>query len=281
MAYAKQTDSEANKAPFVLKHRIAGAAFLLFFGALFLPWLLGPASDANNLAVTEVQAEQFQNASASEIEDELLASIEDQAPIEEEVYISKITPLDSQSVEQVGGSQDSNVEQGRSAAESQPEKEKADELEAARIAVQDRQSKDDAGKTQARQSAAELAAQKVSRQAAIESELAAALEAETAATEGLASEVAQTPVATSMPKVEIGWVVQVGLFENSKGAQKVVQDLKSKGFNPSVTVVDTNRGKATGTRVWLGPFAQRVDAAKTMSRLADQTGQAGFIRAYP
>ncbi|MFT5573545.1 MAG: cell division septation protein DedD [Cryomorphaceae bacterium] len=280
MAYAKQTDSEA-KEPFVLKHRIAGAGFLLFFGALVVPWLLGPASDANNVAVAAVQAEQLLNTSPSDIEDELLASIAEQAPIEEEVYISKITPLDSKSVDKVTASQDNSAGQDKSAAQSRIDKDKAQELEAARVAEQAKAQKSTSDNTQAAPKTAQATAQKASRQAEIESELAAALEAETVAAEAVASKAAQKPPPASKPKVEIGWVVQVGLFENRKGAQKVVQDLKSKGFTPSVTVVDTNRGKATGTRVWLGPFAQRVDAAKTMSRLADQTGEAGFIRAYP
>ena len=83
------------------------------------------------------------------------------------------------------------------------------------------------------------------------------------------------------PSVDIGWVVQVGVFTDSKGAAKVVSDLKSKGFDPSTTIVDTNMGKATGTRVWLGPYAQRVDAAKSKTSLKDRTGGDGFIRAYP
>ena len=39
---------------FVLKHRIAGAAFLLFFGALVLPWLLGAPSDAKKIEPKDV-----------------------------------------------------------------------------------------------------------------------------------------------------------------------------------------------------------------------------------
>ena len=228
-----------------------------------------------------MQAEQLQNVSASDIENELLASIEDEAPIEEEVYISKITPLDSQSIDQVSASEDSSAERDQAAAQSLNEKKKAEELEAARIAEQKKEQKRNGDNTQAAPKTAQSAEQKASQQAEIESELAAALEAETPGVGAIASTATKRPTPASKPKVEIGWVVQVGLFENAKGAQKVVQDLKSKGFTPSVTVVDTNRGKATGTRVWLGPFAQRVDAAKTMSRLADQTGQAGFIRAYP
>ena len=51
MSANKTETADLNQeAEFILKHRVAGAAFLLFFGALFLPWLLGPPSVAGNLA---------------------------------------------------------------------------------------------------------------------------------------------------------------------------------------------------------------------------------------
>jgi cell division septation protein DedD len=81
--------------------------------------------------------------------------------------------------------------------------------------------------------------------------------------------------------VEVGWVVQVGVFTDKKGAARVVQDLQSKGFKPSTSIVDTNQGKATGARIWLGPYSQRIDAAKAKTELTNRTGEAGFIRAYP
>ena len=98
-------------------------------------------------------------------------------------------------------------------------------------------------------------------------------------------DLSQTAVAPaqvrSVDKVDVGWVVQVGVFTDKKGAAKVVEDLKLKGFIPSTTIVDTNLGKETGTRVWLGPFAQRVDAAKSITSLKEKTGSDAFIRAYP
>jgi cell division septation protein DedD len=86
---------------------------------------------------------------------------------------------------------------------------------------------------------------------------------------------------TALVTVKVGWIVQVGVFIEQAGAERVVQDLRSKGFNPSTSIVDTNRGKDTGTRIWLGPFEQRVAAAKAKTRLKNETGEAGFIRAYP
>ena len=79
---------------FVLKHRIVGAAFLLFFGALFLPWILGPPSEALKAEPGEPEAGNTE-VSAAQIEDEILAALDQQeATPPEQVYISKITPLD-------------------------------------------------------------------------------------------------------------------------------------------------------------------------------------------
>ena len=81
--------------------------------------------------------------------------------------------------------------------------------------------------------------------------------------------------------IERGWAVQVGVFTDSNGAKRVVEDLRAKGFAPKTTIVDTNKGKATGTRVWLGPYESRVSAAKAKANLTEKTGESGFIRAYP
>lgn len=281
-----KTADAADQPPFVLKHRVAGAAFLIFFGALVLPWLLGPPSEADRATSTASSSIDAQALSSAQIEDELLDDLAQQPDVEEEVYISKITPLDSQndalnprgsesSSQAEDNSKDDSAAAAKRAAEqaATAEATKRQQAEAAAQAEQDAQEK------QKRDKAAALA----KRQADIEDDLAKALAAEAADVQAVSSNRAASsaPPSEQKAKVEIGWAVQVGLFENKTGADRVVQDLKAKGFNPSVTVVDTNRGKATGTRVWLGPFAQRVDAAKEMSRLSERTGQAGFIRAYP
>ena len=95
---------------------------------------------------------------------------------------------------------------------------------------------------------------------------------------------ASTPEATTTPtKIANNgrWVVQVGVFTDKQSAKQLVEKLRAQGFKPSTTVVDTNRGRATGTRVWLGPFAQRDVAADTLKRFIESTGEHGFIRKYP
>jgi cell division septation protein DedD len=239
------TTHSTDDGEFVLKHRIVGAAFLLFFGALFLPWVLGaPDSgksmeEAIDLAKQEVASPVSEQA--DRLADELSAAVaSEEVAIEEQVYISKITP--------VGLPETSAAEAAQETASKSGEQSTTAETPTS----------DD----QALSGAVEPAA------------------ADTQAAENEVLE--QTLAKAETPQtIEVGWIVQVGVFTDKKGAGRVVDDLRNKGFSPSTTIVDTNRGKATGTRIWLGPYAQRVDAAKAKSELTQKTGEAGFIRAYP
>lgn len=263
LEHSEQTD-------FVLKHRVAGAAFLLVFGALFLPWLLG-APDAATVAEQAPPGPVETVASNDKVvDDELLLAIAGEgSATQEQVYISKITPLDAsrESASSAQGSPPANSVANNTKPDSKPADKPATQLV-------DKPAGEPVVKAETLPQAAKTAAPKeVAEQAA-----AAPPQTERAEQQA-ANKVAQPP--SSETDVDVGWVVQVGVFTDKKGASRVVEDLKSKGFSPSTTIVDTNRGKATGTRIWLGPFAQRVDAAKAKSSLTAKTGEAGFIRSFP
>lgn len=244
MTTSKESNAE-NNPDFVLKHRITGAAFLIFFGVLFLPWLLGAPSEANK-EFTGQNSENNDQLTPDQIEQELLTVVDDAELEDVEVYVSKITPLD-----------------GIPIAEPEPKPEIVEPE------VNEQQS------SEAEQQEPEIVEEPQVAQAP-----------EPKDTEIKRAE--ETPVVVEAPSapvvensVDVGWVVQVGVFTDRSGAEKVVVDLESRGFTPSTTIVDTNQGKASATRVWLGPYAQRADAAKSMSTLKEKTGSDGFIRAYP
>lgn len=248
MPTARSKTAKASAEPdFVLKHRVVGAAFLLFFGALVLPWLLGtPDTMDETESVTVANAAELQTQSDPEAD--LLAAIESELPeAEDQVYISKITPLDADQQDQTDNTIERNPEPRSSSTSGTDSRPAEANDEDADVAVVDEQ---------------------------VEREQASIGTAETVATEGASDRASQ-------PAIDVGWIVQVGVFTDQNGAARVVSDLRAKGFDPSTTVVDTNRGKATGTRIWLGPYAQRVDAAKAKTELTSKTGEAGFIRAYP
>ncbi len=75
------------------------------------------------------------------------------------------------------------------------------------------------------------------------------------------------------------WAVRIGTFTKTENAQRIMTMLQQKGFDPKKGRVKTATGRAT--RVWLGPFRDREEAAKTHKRILKETGQKGWIVAYP
>ena len=52
-----RTNTVSKDVDFVLKHRVVGAGFLLLFGALILPWMLGSPSQINKQTSAQKQSE--------------------------------------------------------------------------------------------------------------------------------------------------------------------------------------------------------------------------------
>jgi len=77
-----------------------------------------------------------------------------------------------------------------------------------------------------------------------------------------------------------GWIVRVGTFGQPSNARTMSRLLKSKGFAPRATREKTKEG-LTMTRVWVGPFPERVTAGRVLDNILDQTGEKGFIAPYP
>ncbi|MEM7358676.1 MAG: SPOR domain-containing protein [Pseudomonadota bacterium] len=260
----KRKSKSAQQPDFVLKHRIAGAAFLLFFGALFLPWLLGPPSEAVKLP-DQAREQASENLDSNDIENDLLAAIEsEEVADQEQVYISKITPL--------------NNDDGNGDTTDDVNRDRNDGVEVARAPTSQESSAPEDDSTQSNNSESQSNTQEPSTQETAPA--VAAADPEPGSNPTPSSPPSNNTIAAA-DKVDVGWVVQVGVFTDKRGAARVVNDLREKGFDPSTTIVDTNRGKATGTRIWLGPYAQRVNAAKAKTLLTSKTGEAGFIRAYP
>ena len=255
-----QTPKPEEGAEFNLKHRVIGAAVLLFFGAAVLPWLLGPPSEASKFAV------QGSNVSGIQLKSEvkaidLLGDGIASDNIEETIFISKITPFDAnkksnsseaaikavnRSANKGSDAEVSSVEEkAKPAAKEQAELKRQGKIKADELRVKQRKERE-----------------------------AAALKSKLAKKQSKNKSVTQS-------KVDVGWIVQVGLFTEKRRATAFISDLKSKGFDAYSNVVNTNRGKNTGTRVWLGPFARKVSANNELKRLKAKAKKDGFIRVYP
>ena len=251
---SKPVPNTADEADFVLKHRITGAAFLLFFGALFLPWLLGPPSEALK-AEEPPQPTGLIELTSSEIENELLAALaSEDEDVPEQVYISKITPLDDASSEPTKPE----------VLPASSDKKNAEKLKS---------SKTDAVKNEKKQEPKSNQSNKT--KAAVSTTVKTAVVTEPAANKAV------KPEKIEPEKIEVGWVVQVGVFEKPEGVAKELAGLRAQGFSPSTSEMETNQKSGKATRIWLGPFSRRVDAAKTKTQLTEKTGKAGYIRVYP
>lgn len=283
-----QNSEPEQNAEFDLKHRVTGAAVLLFLGALVLPWLLGPPSEASKVEA----AQPLPISSEVEVAD-IVSKVNSSEPdavinnIEETVYISKITPLDAK------GNSDL-VEAANNAAAStntrQTEQDDstalADIVREQNAALEKAASETDA-KTNAKkqdkenESRGTVAATADQQYAKRERELQAALAVELKSQQQAKAANKGSSTKAKITTVDVGWVVQVGLFTDKSRAIALISELKNKGFSASSSVVDTNRGKKTGTRVWLGPFDKRVAAINEQNRLKSKAGKEGFIRVYP
>jgi DedD protein len=88
------------------------------------------------------------------------------------------------------------------------------------------------------------------------------------------------PIAKTYTKsIERGWIVRIGTFSKPENATRIMSALKTLGFKPSSERVKTSRGVLT--RVWVGPYAQRVEAGRARTRIQQTTGEKGLIAAFP
>ena len=274
---------------FVLKHRIAGAAFLLFFGALVLPWLLGPPSDAKkseSANETVAQIDEKEEFSAEDLENEVLKQLQDEIVKDQQVYVSKVTP---NGFTKVSDSEDDRKAKEQKEALEQARLKKQQQEKAAALSEQTKtkekaqQAEDQAlaivKKAQESQKAS--SAEKNIIKNTAKSDTSSVADNKKTDDEERAKAFAAALEAESKKNITSGWVVQVGVFTDKAGADKISKTLSTKGFETSTTTVDTNLGANTGTRVWLGPFADRAEASKEKKRLSEKTGTSGFVRAYP
>lgn len=257
-----------------LKHRITGAGVLIFFCALVLPWLLGPPSEAqkSELNQADVSTQDAKTKLHSTFEDEVLAELEgvntDFEEPEEKVYVSKITPVSATQ------SEPQRVDEAaKKTAEKKPK--------TSDVADNNKSAKTKQSPTQKPTKPTEQLKKKESAVDVVKKE-----PTKDQAKKPIAKQVAKVEdsKATAKPvanKIEVGLVVQVELLTDKQGAKRLVDELSSKGFKPRTTVVDTNKGKNTGTRIWLGPFESRKLAIAANERLESKMGKPGFIRVYP
>ena len=279
----EKTINADRQADFNIKHRLVGAGVLIFFGVLVLPWMLGPPDNSvggqQAHAARQSALDEAANSQAIDFDSDFFEGEE----AEETVYISKITPLDGQA----GPSKSSNTAKTISEA---PEKDsesktkivaptevvKTSEVKAAP------EPKDTSPDAIVKSSVANTKKLAEDSDSPVKDTVQNVDAGKKLIADAKANDNSKVVAAAAISSIDVGWVVQVGLFSTTgyeARANKLVSELVGDGFKADSTVVETNRGK--GMRVWLGPFAKRADASKEVERLKGATGKDGFVRVYP
>ena len=92
---------------------------------------------------------------------------------------------------------------------------------------------------------------------------------------------ADTPAAGSGHVVPPdGWAVQIGSFANAGNAERLQEQLASRGYRVLTQRVTTREGKPR-VRVLVGPDRTRAAAAARLSRLLREDSIQGFLVRYP
>ncbi len=71
------------------------------------------------------------------------------------------------------------------------------------------------------------------------------------------------------------WHVRVGAFAKPENVAAFSEELSKRGYAARTTSVRVSSGEAT--RIWLGPYANKKTAQEICTKLADLTGQSGYV----
>jgi DedD protein len=83
------------------------------------------------------------------------------------------------------------------------------------------------------------------------------------------------PTSTAIGEPHRSWAVQVGSFASRDNADKLVHQLKARGF--SVYVVSSGSGSSARHKVRIGPIADRGTAERAVSNLKAQRYAASIV----
>ena len=89
----------------------------------------------------------------------------------------------------------------------------------------------------------------------------------------------ETELKSDSNSIDRGYIVSVGVFGDEKNVRKMVADLKSKKFNPSVRKEKFNSKSVS--RIFMGPFKTRAEAGKVKLRLSEQQNIPSLIKEFP
>lgn len=225
-----------------LKHRLVGAAILILFAVILLPWMLGSYSIVDPLTENiEKKETNVAEGDVSSVEDVIVAESDEiqvlQPEQEVKVFVSRVQSLDKD-VKPINIEVKKELTQIVQKADSAP----FESVEKKENAKSD--------KAVVKKIVSEESKPKVIK--------------------------APAPVKKS---IENGYIVSVGVFGNTANVEKMMSDLRTKNFNPSVRQEKFN--SKTVNRIFMGPFATRAKAGKVKLKLYEKENIPSLIKEFP
>jgi DedD protein len=222
-----------------LKHRLIGAGILISFGVVILPWLLGSYSSEQLVEENGLALKENTEIKKTETPSTKIKEVS-KPKSEVKIFVSRVQPLN------------------KSPDNSTPKQVIQKPKEAPKV-----KPKNVAVKTE----------KKVKTTVAPKS-----VKSEPKSTSKIKVTPKPIPKKTET-KIERGYIVSVGLFGNTKNVDKMLSDLRSKKFQPSVRKEKFN--SKTVSRVFMGPFATRAEAGKIKLKLSEKENIPSLIKEFP
>lgn len=261
MATSSNT-TPANQPQFSLKHRLIGAAILISFGVLILPWMLGsyssepdividlnPEKEAKPSSIASLATKAASATSAtSKIgkEAESDGGEEKSSDPEVKVFVSRVQPL-------------------------QPSEDTGKNSQSIKAPVNKDNTKKPKKTDTKKVTEKKTVEQKVVNKKPTKSTDKVAKQTKT-------NETKAKPSSTNI-SIERGYIVSIGVFGDVKNVDKMIVDLKSKKFEPIVQKEKLNNKNVS--RIYMGPFSTRAEAGKIKLRLAEKGIAKTLIKEFP
>ncbi len=263
---ATSANSKAKiQAQFSLKHRLIGAGILISFGVLVLPWLLGSYSTEQKTTAVETEqkvkpssiatlATKAASKTVNNKESNKSLNAEDKKDVK--VFVSRVQPLQQENnkPKEVKPAVSGSTKAVKQKVDSKKSPPKPADKAIAKKTEQKKPAEPVKKKAEPKKPKVETPTPK----------------------KATAKKVA--PVANKQ-EVERGYIVSVGVFGDAKNVKKMVSDLESKKFNPSVRKENFN-GKSVN-RIYMGPFKTRAEAGKVKLRLSEKQNIPSLIKEFP
>lgn len=221
---------------FSMKKRLVGAAILISFAVLILPWLLG-SYDNNGVEKKTDVAPGLNTEEVSDLDNVVERSPNKQivqADDDKSVFISRVQPIDAS-----GSAKTSVIAESKALKNDKIKSSPKKDLKINKVA---------------------------------EKKVSKSVKKPLQQKKGVVKESASKSVVR-------GYIVSVGIFGDSKNANKLVAKLKSQNFSP-VTRQEKFKNKEV-TRVYMGPFTTRSQAGKIKLRLFEEQKVPSLLKEFP